>query len=97
MGDASFWFYLSRLCTGTNPFLTRVDGSPVSFPTSNFYDATFQEQVIVLSKEGQQARSGQTDWIRINRGIDRWLGGVHLQGPEAAWRWDIQQATLVQI
>jgi len=24
----------------------------------------------------------------IRHGIDLWLGGVHLQGKEAAWRWD---------
>jgi hypothetical protein len=21
-------------------------------------------------------------------GIDRWVGGVHLRGPEVPWRWD---------
>ena len=32
---------------------------------------------------------GRDDWVRI-RGIDRWLGGIHLQGVEAAWRWDAE-------
>src|SRR5205814_9828925 len=27
------------------------------------------------------------DHVHLN-GIDRWLGGVHLQGAEARWRWD---------
>jgi hypothetical protein len=31
--------------------------------------------------------AGEADHVRLN-GIDRWLGGVHLEGDEAAWRWD---------
>jgi hypothetical protein len=30
---------------------------------------------------------GEADQVALN-GIDRWVGGVHLQGPEARWRWD---------
>jgi hypothetical protein len=27
--------------------------------------------------------------------IDRWLGGVHLTGERAQWRWDAQKKTLI--
>jgi hypothetical protein len=33
--------------------------------------------------------------VRLN-GIDRWLGGVHLQGGEAAWRWDADAGRLAR-
>ena len=51
----------------------------------------------LLTEKGQNALGGQADWIKINSGIDRWLGGVHLQGQEATWRWDMQREMLVQI
>jgi hypothetical protein len=49
-------------------------------------------------------RKGQKPFLRRTDGgafafptIDRWLGGVHLQGRDAAWRWDTQRETLVQV
>jgi hypothetical protein len=97
MGDDTFWSYLSGLCTGKKPLLTRADGGMVSFPTTASYDPVFREQVLLLTEEGRNALVGQTDWIKLNRGIDRWLGGVHLRGEEAVWRWDSQRATLIQM
>jgi hypothetical protein len=38
--------------------------------------------------------AGRSDYLRL-AGIDRWLGGVHLKGADAAWRWDAQQDTIV--
>jgi len=101
MGDSTVWLYLSILSTGQKPFLKRTDGGAFAFPTadpaSGHYDRAFIEQELVLTDEGREALAGQVDWIRINRGIDRWLGGVHLQGRDALWRWDTQRETLVQI
>lgn len=34
------------------------------------------------------------DWIRSRGGIDLWLGGVHLEGPDAVWRWDRSRGLL---
>jgi hypothetical protein len=97
LGDTPFWFYLSSLCAGKKPFLKRADGSTFSFPTTGGHNPAFREQVLVLTEEGRDALVGQTDWIQINRRIDRWLGGVHLQGQEAAWRWDTRREMLVQV
>jgi hypothetical protein len=97
MGDSTLWLSLSTLCTGKKPLLKRTDGGTFSFPTTGHYDTAFLEQVLVLTEEGRNALVGQADWIKINSGIDRWLGGVHLQGRDAAWRWDTQRETLVQV
>jgi hypothetical protein len=97
LGDTPFWLYLSGLCTGSNPFLERADGGTFSLPAANSHDPAFRDQVLVLTAEGQNALAGQADWIKSRRGIDRWLGGVHLHGQEAAWRWDTKRATLVQV
>jgi hypothetical protein len=39
-----------------------------------------------ITEAGRAVLAGKQDHITLN-GIDRWLGGVHLQGDEAAWRW----------
>jgi Domain of unknown function (DUF1835) len=101
MGDSALWLYLSTLSTGQKPFLRRTDGGAFAFPTidpaTGHYDMAFLEHELVLTDEGRKALAGQADWIRSNKGIDRWLGGVHLQGRDAAWRWDTQRETLVQV
>lgn len=40
-----------------------------------------------LTAKGQAVLDGTDDRIAGN-GIDRWLGGVHLRGDDAAWRWE---------
>lgn len=41
-----------------------------------------------LTDEGRACLAGDADRVALAGGIDRWLGGVHLCGSEAAWRWD---------
>jgi len=36
---------------------------------------------------GRRVLRGQADHVALN-GIDRWVGGVHLHGRAARWRWD---------
>lgn len=43
---------------------------------------------------GGEVLAGQADHVRLN-GIDRWLGGVHLQGNESPWRWDAVSGRLL--
>jgi hypothetical protein len=40
-----------------------------------------------LTAAGGRVLRGEADHVALN-GIDRWVGGVHLHGPEARWRWD---------
>jgi hypothetical protein len=49
-----------------------------------------------LTEFGEALLAGGADWVAEN-GIDRWLGGVHLRGPEARWRWDDGEAGLVEL
>ena len=39
------------------------------------------------TEAGDRVLLGLADHVALN-GIDRWVGGVHLQGPEAPWRRD---------
>ena len=40
-----------------------------------------------LTDAGRNVLETRADHVRLN-GIDRWLGGVHLHGREARWRWN---------
>ena len=45
------------------------------------------ESSFQVTEFGEAVLRGDEDFVRLN-GIDLWLGGVHLEGDEAAWRWD---------
>ena len=42
---------------------------------------------VTLTGAGRAVLAGELDRV-ATCGIDRWFGGVHLQGSKAAWRWD---------
>jgi hypothetical protein len=50
--------------------------------------------ILKLTTLGRRAPSGREDAVKIN-GIDRWIGGVHLQGTRVRWRWSPQLDTIV--
>jgi len=50
-----------------------------------------------LTPFGARLLAGEADWIRSSGGIDLWLGGVHLKGSEAAWRWDRDRLVLREL
>src|SRR5437773_6484138 len=43
--------------------------------------------LVALTDTGRSVLAGQLDRVAIC-GIDRWLGGVHLQSRGQVWRWD---------
>jgi hypothetical protein len=60
--------------------LVRASGlALVVYPESVLHDTNGQCAADVIR--------GAADRVRVN-GIDRWFGGVHLQGHDAPWRWD---------
>jgi hypothetical protein len=92
LGDAGFVSVLRRLVEAYEPLVVRVDGG--SFESVGFDDdrgARRHRDVLdfelELTPAGRLVLDGLADHVALN-GVDRWLGGVHLQGREAAWRWD---------
>jgi hypothetical protein len=61
--------------------------SPLIFIDGTFDDRPLPDAVITITDTGRTVLAGQADRVRL-RGIDRWLGGVHLQGSGPIWRWD---------
>jgi len=82
MGDSSFYRIMANLSTDRNPLLQVSDTPEAGLGTVTIADA------------GRNVIEGRADHIELN-GIDRWLGGVHLKGDKAAWRWDRMSTQLV--
>ena len=55
---------------------------------------TVEGKRLAITEVGREVLARRADSVRLN-GIDRWLGGVHLEGPEALWRWDRENRRLV--
>jgi hypothetical protein len=48
-----------------------------------------------LTDAGREVLTGRRDRV-ATFGIDRWLGGVHLQTGSAMWRWDDQHEQMTR-
>jgi hypothetical protein len=77
LGDLFFFRTAARLAGGPVPLL-ELDppGDEVAAATR-----------LRLTAAGRRVLAGQADHVDLN-GVDRWIGGVHLDGAAARWRWD---------
>jgi hypothetical protein len=82
MGDLVFQTYIRGLASARVPLL-RIDGQE-----SN----PFSKSTVAITANGRAVLRGQADHLGWN-GIDRWLGGVHLQAGNV-WRWDTEHGKL---
>lgn len=71
---------LANELSRTSPPLLTLDASPAG-------DGHVLRGVVALTDTGRAVLAGQLDRVEIC-GIDRWLGGVHLQSGGRIWRWD---------
>ena len=81
LGDTFCFRAIARLGAGSAPLL---DLSAPEVGASTRLSTT---------PAGTSVLAGSDDYVRLN-GIDRWIGGVHLQGHEVPWRWDDARETL---
>jgi len=85
-GDTTLWDCLHQLATAPQPLLT-VDGpGPLKHPLWEPIEKVDQ-WTLDTTAAGEDVLAGKADHVALN-GIDRWLGGVHLQGSNPEWRWD---------
>jgi Domain of unknown function (DUF1835) len=87
LGDAVFARYVERLSAGRVPLLRLEAGGSIVAPRTPEHGRGFWEARVELTLAGHAVLEGRMDWLEIS-GIDRWLGGVHLFGRDARWRWD---------
>ena len=89
-GDAQLFLELKRLADAPSPLLTLNYGvKGASLDPAQIFLSSFE-----MTDQGRAVLDGQEDFVRRN-GIDHWLGGVHLEGNEAAWRWEMDAGELL--
>jgi hypothetical protein len=89
-GDAQVFVEMKRLVNAAKALLTMGNG------TSAMDAAQITKTSFQVTEHGQEVLHGEEDFVHAN-GIDLWLGGVHLEGDEAAWRWDESKSKVVRI
>jgi hypothetical protein len=77
LGDLWCFRAIARLVHAPTPLLALADPAARIGP----------ETALAVTDPGRRVLRAELDHVALN-GIDRWLGGVHLAGAEAAWRWD---------
>lgn len=91
MGDSSFYRILKEMAFAGSPLIHIEDPGQLD---SKDFTKNIARSSITITEIGQRVVDGKADHIKLN-GIDRWLGGVHLNAAEAAWRWDDARGRLV--
>lgn len=86
LGDLVFAWYVAELSQGREPLVLRADGRALAMPGETGGARAFWNSHVALTEVGRAILNERADRVEIN-GIDRWLGGVHLQGHAARWRW----------
>jgi hypothetical protein len=70
-----------------------VDERPIPLPPPRGDHAEFASTAFVLTDAGRAVLEGAEDAVEL-LGIDRWLGGTHLE-PGNVWRWDAEAGRVV--
>lgn len=91
LGDTVFLMYMAGLSNVREPLVLTAQGARVT--SANTRPVWNTE--VMLTDAGRAVVDGTADHVRLN-GIDRWLGGVHLEGAESEWRWDEKRSCLTQ-
>jgi hypothetical protein len=84
--DSSFGRLIAELAEGQAPLLAASER-----PTR---DRRIPDGTLSITEAGRAVLEGRADRIELC-GIDRWMGGVHLQRGDRLWRWDRAAARLV--
>jgi hypothetical protein len=87
LGDAWMWIRLHELGQGDQRLVQTTAGEPLDPPPPRPGGERFTEQELELTDAGRAVLAGAADRAALLP-LDRWVGGIHLTGPEPEWRWD---------
>ena len=90
MGDGTFYAVLRDLASGDHPVLAGSKRRLARLP-----DAELRNAELWLTPLGERVLANRADWFSLAL-RQRWMGGVLLRGPNPRWRWDPQQARVVE-
>jgi len=80
LGDTVFAWYLERVSLVREPLVLFDDGTSVTAPRQEDDQGAFWGREVRITAAGSRVLAGDENAVALN-GIDRWLGGVHLEAP----------------
>jgi hypothetical protein len=86
-GDTVMARYIERMSLTETPLIIYTSGEKIDAPRTEEDSRAFRNAEMALTAAGRDVVACDSDWITMG-GSDRWLGGVHLDGQRARWRWD---------
>jgi uncharacterized protein DUF1835 len=87
LGDTWMWMRLAVLGQGEGRLVAAASGAPLGPPPPHSDTDGFATQELALTDAGRAVLAGEADRCALVP-LDRWVGGIHITGPEPAWRWD---------
>jgi len=84
------------MASGANRLVETADSAELKLGDRNPAFVRWTNSPVSITEAGLRVLRGREDYIKSN-GIDRWLGGVHLCGAEAVWRWDREASRLTAL
>jgi hypothetical protein len=94
MGDMGWWLHIRPLMTGPRPLIGVQGRAPADFNDRAWWGEAADTPTLAITEDGARVLAGRADHSTLN-GIDRWIGGVHLQGRSPAWRWNESTRSLM--
>lgn len=95
-GDTVMARYIERMSLTETPLIIYSSGEKIDAPRTEDDSRAFRNAEMALTAAGRDVVACDSDWITMG-GSDRWLGGVHLDGPRARWRWDPDARGVVEV
>lgn len=86
-GDATLALYIERMSLCDTPLIAYTTGDRIDAPRTEEDSRAFRNAEMSLTEHGRNVLECDSDWI-AKGGSDRWLGGVHLEGSNARYRWN---------
>jgi hypothetical protein len=87
LGDTWMWSRLYELGQGERRLVQTTDAAPLDPPPPLSGADGFPRRELQLTDAGRAVLAGEADRAALLP-LDRWVGGIHVTGPEPAWRWD---------
>jgi hypothetical protein len=78
LGDSMWWWMMREMLRAKEP--------PIAFERDDPAQP-WHRGGLSLTETGERILAGEVDWLTCGP-RPRWIGGVLIDGPEKAWRWD---------
>ena len=85
LGDLGFFSRLDALAFCKHPLLHGIPEGGIARASREGKTLEYSHAEIGLTETGQAVLEERADFVKLN-GVDRWIGGVHLNGPDVLRR-----------